>query len=356
MRNITILYLLILSSVFAFAAKPNMPEWMDAINREVAYPEEQFYTGFVSVSPENGENKEATYDRAQINARVAAVSSIQVTVEQTVQRYMQNVQAHGDASTIDIMKSYANSRIGIKDIPGLKVETWENPKTGDISAFAWVKKTDLSNRLMRRIAVKVGKIESEFSNIKLLIEKGDKVEAKNSLPAILPLFEDVENDQRLMLSIDPSVQDEDLSIEDVNHLKEQYRALSADLKNGINIYLKCEANLFGTNYPTLKSEIQGKLSSMGCSFVDSSENADWAVYVSAPAREYNASNFGDVTTYFTYVDANIIVEKVATGQRIFEDQISEKGRHTHNYEQAARDAYKHISPRISAIIKEQIQQ
>ena len=234
MRNITILYLLILSSVFAFAAKPNMPEWMDAINREVAYPEEQFYTGFVSVSPENGENKEATYDRAQINARVAAVSSIQVTVEQTVQRYMQNVQAHGDASTIDIMKSYANSRIGIKDIPGLKVETWENPKTGDISAFAWVKKTDLSNRLMRRIAVKVGKIESEFSNIKLLIEKGDKVEAKNSLPAILPLFEDVENDQRLMLSIDPSVQDEDLSIDDVNHLKEQLaRAKSkiAELNN-----------------------------------------------------------------------------------------------------------------------------
>ena len=139
-------------------------------------------------------------------------------------------------------------------------------------------------------------------------------------------------------------------------LKERYRALAADLKNGINICLICNAYIFGTNYSALKGEIQGELSKMGCNFVTAAAQPDWTIYVTAKAREYNKNDFGGVCTYFVYVDANIIVEKTTTGQRIYENQISEKGGHTYNYEQAARQAYKDISPRISKIIKEQIQQ
>ena len=95
---------------------------------------------------------------------------------------------------------------------------------------------------------------------------------------------------------------------------------------------------------------------MGCNFVANAAQSDWAIYVTAPSREYNKSTYGNVTNYFVYVDANIIVDKTPTGQRIFEDQISEKGGHTHNFEQAACDAYKQISPKISKIIKEQIQE
>lgn len=95
---------------------------------------------------------------------------------------------------------------------------------------------------------------------------------------------------------------------------------------------------------------------MGCNFVTAASNPDWTIYVTAKAREYNKNEYGGVSTYFVYVDANIIVEKTTTDQRIYENQISEKGGHTHNFEQAARQAYKDISPRISKIIKEQIQQ
>jgi hypothetical protein len=56
------------------------------------------------------------------------------------------------------------------------------------------------------------------------------------------------------------------------------------------------------------------------------------------------------------VDASISIDKTVAGKRVYEDEISVKGSHTHNYEQAARQAYKDISPKISKIIKEQIQQ
>ena len=114
--------------------------------------------------------------------------------------------------------------------------------------------------------------------------------------------------------------------------------------------------MFGQTYNALKGEIQGALSPMGCTFVRSGSEADWVITIAATAREYNKSDFGGVSSYFAYVDAKISIEKGATGQRIYEDAISEKGGHTHNYEQAARQAYKDISPKISKIIKEQIQQ
>ena len=73
-------------------------------------------------------------------------------------------------------------------------------------------------------------------------------------------------------------------------------------------------------------------------------------------RELNKTDFGSMSTYFVYVDANIAVEKTATGQRIYENEISEKGGHVQSFEKASREAYKTISPRISEIINEQIKQ
>lgn len=54
-------------------------------------------------------------------------------------------------------------------------------------------------------------------------------------------------------------------------------------------------------------------------------------------------DFGSSVNYFSYVDAEIAVEKVVTNQRIYEDMLTEKGGHTHNFTEAARDAYKKIT-------------
>lgn len=348
--------LLILLSALSLMAVAQQPDWVNPVLREELYPADTYYTGFASATISGNENKETVHDRVRQNARVEAVASIQVTVEHTIERYIQNIQANEDVSTKDIMTSKAAMRTGTKDIPGLKVELWENPKTREVYAFAWVKTANLYRQLMRRIVANNTKAEVEMESIEEMAERGDKMQAKNNLPKIQALIDDIENDQRIMLSIDANVTDEDMSVEETNRLKKRYHALIADLKNGINIYLICNAYMFGQSYTALKGEIQGALSPMGCTFVRSGSEADWVITVTATTREYNKSDFGSVSTYFAYVDAKISIEKGATGQRVYEDAISEKGGHTHNYEQAARTAYKDISPKISKIIKEQIQQ
>lgn len=72
----------------------------------------------------------------------------------------------------------------------------------------------------------------------------------------------------------------------------------------------------------------------------SEASADWAITIKASSRQYNTMDFGSSVNYFSYVDAEIAVEKVVTNQRIYEDMLTEKGGHTHNFTEAARDAYK----------------
>ena len=332
------------------------PDWMDALKREELYPASKYYTGFATTTLQKGEEKTTVYDRVKQSARVDAISSIQVSVEQTVERYMQNTQSGNSISTTDIMTSYAKSHSCIKDVPGLKVEVWENPKTGEMSAFAYVNIADLSRRLMRRILTNAGKAETELQAVEDLVERGDKSQARDKLLALQSIFDNIEGDQRVLLSIDSNISDEDLAVEEVNTLNKKHQTLTADLKNGIAIYFDCKADMFGKNYNTLLKEIQSAISPIGCMFVDSPEASDWAIYVDASAREYHVDQFGDVTSFTSYVDATLSVDKTTVGKRIYENEISIKGSHTHNYEQAARDAYKKLSSQISDIIKEQIRQ
>ena len=162
--------------------------------------------------------------------------------------------------------------------------------------------------------------------------------------------------QKLLATVDENADEESLQLQETRTLQRRLIELIAQLKNGINIYLACTANMFGTDYSDLAATIQGNLSPIGCTFVSSAAESDWAITVTAPARQYNKVDYGSVSTYFAYVDATVIITKTATGQCIHKSVITEKGGHTHNYEQAARDAYRSIAPKISALIKEKIQE
>ncbi|MBQ4507619.1 MAG: hypothetical protein II970_01810 [Paludibacteraceae bacterium] len=338
------------------AAKPEIPDWVNPVLRTELYPAGTYYTGFSSLKPEKNEDKDKVYERVRQNARIEAVASIQVTVEQSIDRFIQNTQSRSDVSTRDIMTTRSNTQTGIKDIPGLKVELWENIKTGEVYAFAWVKKANLYKQLIRRTAVNLAKIENAIQNAEALAGRGEKGQAKSQLADMTTLFEDIENDQRVMLSIDASTTDEDLSLQETSLLKERFLSLSADLKNSIAVYIDCKAQLFEREYTPLESMLKGNLQKSDLSFTDSADGADWVVKVQAEAREYRKSDFGGVSSYFVYVDADVAIDKTASGKRVYQNMISEKGGHTVGFVQAAEEAYRQIAPLISEAIKKQIEQ
>ena len=349
----------LLFHMFVFAAKPEKPTWMDPLLRERAYPQSLFYTGFASAQAEKDESLSDLMDKVCNNARVEAVASVQVSVEQTVQRIVQNSSVSSDGyqsvKMNDFMKSAATTHTRIKDIPGLKTETWQDEKTKVVYAFAWIKTTDLKNKLLRRIGVSIGKAEAAILDIEMLIQQGEKHDARERLPQIVSMLEDIEGDQKVLLAVDEELNDEDLAIEEVHQLKQRHNILESQLKNGIFICLQCTAtDLNQATYKALAGDIKGDLSKLGVSFTDNPEEADWLAVVKAEPRKYNAVTYGQITTYVVYVDAEVSMTNTAKRQTVLEDNLSEKGVHTLAYDKAADDAYKHIAPRISALLSAQI--
>ena len=214
----------------------------------------------------------------------------------------------------------------------------------------------LARQLTRSIPMELGKIEGIMPQINILIKKGEKVQARTLVEEALQQIAKIEADQKTLALLDETADDETLMIAEVAEAKRYLIDKANKLRNAIGIYITCDAKLFDADYPVFLKELQGELSQLGVSFVDSVEQADWKINLNANAREYNKVDFGGAANYFVYVDVQLAIDKLANGKRIYEDAISEKGGHTHNYDQAAREAYKHLIPRVSSIIKEQIAQ
>lgn len=351
--------LIILLSALSLSIMAQQPNWYDANQRAVSYPKGSYFSGIAYGEVRPNESAGAAMERLKVAARTEAVSTISVQVKNETELHTHDESFQSiDAWSETIRETYDSKTKTIVnlEIPGLQVEAWKNPSSNEVVAFAYIKKSTLARQMDKQVTAGLTRIETILENTEQLIAQGQKLEARENIKKAFPHFQEVEQAQRILIVADPMSDAESLQLAETKNLQNRLIRIIAELKNGINIYLSCTADMFGTNYFALKSEIQGELSKLGCTFVKDAKQSDWAIYVTAPARQYNKFTTGNESLYSCYVDANVVIEKTATGQRIYEDVISERGGHTHNYEQAAREAYKKISPKISKIIKEQIQQ
>lgn len=212
----------------------------------------------------------------------------------------------------------------------------------------------LIKQLSRTIPLELGKVEGTLPQINILIKKGEKVQARAMVEDALQQISQIESNQKILMQIDETADDESLMIEQVQETKRFLVNKANQLKNAISIYISCEAKLFTREYAFLKNEIQGQLADFGCSYVENPEHADWVIYVSASAREYNKMELGNFATYFSYVDLQLSIDKTANGKRVYQNSFSAKGGNNFSFERAAQEAYKELSPQISTIIKEYI--
>ena len=341
----------------AFAQMP--PSWYDHDLRRLDYPDSEYFTGYAESTPMSGERVEVATQRLKDAARVEAVSTIRIHVKNLTKSNFYNESFEsldGWSETIkETFRSSTTTSVDMK-IPGLQIEAWRNPQTGTISAFAYVKKSTLIRQLEKQITVALTKVEMSLDQIDQLIATGQKLQARSAAENALPLFAEVDEAQKLLVAVDADATEETLMLPETRTLQQRLMAMVAQLKNALTICIQCDASIFGTNYPTLSSTLQGHLSKLGCNFVSDPTTADWVIEIKSQAREYNVMTMGNVTTYFVYVDANVAVTKTATGQRVYENMFTEKGGHTHNYNQAARDAYKYVTPKICQVVEEQVKQ
>lgn len=335
------------------------PDWTNAASRKMHYPSDSYYTGYVEGKLQNGESLENAISRLKDAARVELASTIRTSVEQTLDsRTQSDMQQSGSFFDEQIRETFVSeTRItsSIKDIPGLKIEAYNNSKTNEICAFAYVKRSTLINHLVKRIALLSGKAENDLEQAQEMASNAQKSQARSVIERGLHNLIQVEEAQNLLVAVDETVDEETLQIEQTRTLYRQLAALREQLRNALAVFLQCEARLFGSDYIALKGAIEGALSEAEVSFVNDPEETDWAVYIHAQAQEHAKKDFGNMSNYAAFVEVHMDIDSKSNGKRVYSSGLtSDIANHTRGFEPAAREAYRNITPKIIEILKKQI--
>lgn len=240
------------------------------------------------------------------------------------------------------------------DMQLAETRTQFDPASEKLYVIAYISKEDACNYYKNDVQMRISNLNNALSIADNYIRTGFKAKAKTELENALQQFDGAGKSFFWLNVFGMPEYQLNQYLDQVNHLEQTMKAKLAELEHGVTYCVVCNAKNFGKSYPKLQNELKGELSKMGCNFVDRPESADYVIRVEASSREYNQMNMAGGSAYFSYVDATVAIDKNATGQRIFEDEISVKGSHTLSFEEAGRDGYKKVSKDISNLLKENI--
>ncbi len=284
-------------------------------------------------------------------ARTNLAKQIKVSVQDVAQ--LNKVSADGRTAI-----NYASSTTFSTDVDMKLVETKTlyNPASREGYAIAYIDRDAARNYYKNELALVYNKISNAVVLADNFVSAGFKSKAHTELEASLKHFGSVDESLFWMNIFGASQSELTGWQQRFNAAEQDIKRKLADLKHATVIYLSCRADIFGKPYPTLQNELKGILAADGCSFSGSPKNADWAIVITCTAKEYSNVKVGNTNSYFSYVNAQISIDKVLTSQRIYEDEISVKGGHTFGYPEAAKAGYKKAKQQIGEIIKENIAQ
>ena len=296
------------------------PFWCNDTWRATNYPREQYVQGFLIGTIQAGESIEQTYQRLKEQAQAEALQNISAT---------QNM---------------------IKDIPTLSVESWHNPQTNEVFAFAWVKKEDLTRTLKKQIISRVTRAEMAIEEAEGLLAEDEKGAARKTIAKAIEYLQQVEEQQKVVQNVDVTTNMEDIAFAESNALKQRATTLHQQLKHGVSVYIGGEITIFDKSYPTFIQQIKQEISPMGCTFSINEVEADWVIRLQGTTQEYNTMQNSSYSAFV--VMADVAIEIAKKGQIIYSGNVSKKGVHTNNTELAAKEAYSEASKAIAAQINE----
>lgn len=303
-----------------------------------------------------GESIEQTLQRIKEKAQAEAVQNITTNVEYTASSLVQSDQHSGTMGfsemTRELFSTSTTIHSSLQDIPNLSVESWHNPKTNEVFAFAWVKKTDLVRTLKKQIISHITRAEMAVEDAEGLLAEGEKGVARKTITKAIEHLQQVEEQQKVVQSVDSNTEMEDIAFAESNALKQRATTLYQQLKHGVAVYIGGEITIFDKSYPTFINQIKQQISGIGCTFTTNEAEADWVIRLQGTTREYNTLQTGAYTAYFVMSEVILQIVKGNTQSVIYEGSFSEKGSHTLNREEAGCAAYAEVYQQVADKIKE----
>ncbi len=336
-------------------AAQTAPTWLDLDARTMLYPSDSYYTGYSEVAVNQDMSREAATNRAKQKAVGELSDRVRVMVN--TKRTATDV-SYGGTEIDEQIYSKLSSLVQTAsqtEVVGSNVQTYYDPTTRIVSAFAFVSRDYMKMYYQNQIVLHLSKVEGALTIASELAANGFKQRAYKHCLSVSDAFATIAYAQDVLTAIDPQASEETLQHLRSERLRNNLVQVITDLETSTYVYIECEEMVNGQSVVHIADRLPGLLTEQGCGcvFTDSPDGADYVIKVSARLeRCEDAPN----NIVFCYATATLSVLNTHT-QKLQKPKIAQaKGGWTNgNYANATEEAFgdltKQIANQIVPIIK-----
>ncbi len=337
--NVLILMGIVTSAV---AQKECPEEWQ-------AYTTDKYFS---SLQP--GENEEIKPEDdflsgLEKNAVNRLLKSVKVAVHNFVA--LQTLRIDEDAVVSYIEENGYDSNVGSKII---EKKRFYNNYTHHGCAIAYIEKEAASKLYCDDIASSHKLFSEALAKAKTSIAEGNNDNARLILESILPRLKRASSELILLRVFN-------CNQETIDALREKHMECIVELKDcfktigpKIMVAVDYSAEVFSQPYWNMQESIKDWLGTRGYGYTTDKANATYVLVVRSTARKYNTMSNGTQTTYYSYVDANITLQKKSEEKPVYDNKLSIKGSFLKSYDEAAYAAYRDLENKLLKILEDNI--
>jgi len=340
MRKFITIILLITISIALFGQDPL---WIDANYRNQNYPAHTYFTGFAALPGDMLPNTpiEDIIQQIKAKAQTDLSEQIRLKISSVWQNETELINTNGRIYGREHSSSFSITETDA-EVTGIKTETYQDPKTKHIYAFAYLNRHELTGYHKSNLTFHISQIESLLQTAQSLETHNEKGKARKQGEAARLLFVKVRNSQEMLIAIDVNISTNDLQQTKTETLYEQLTQMQARLAQAIYVYVETEERNFSKPTTILGNQLKSALAKMGCSFVDDATDADFHIEIEAATRHYT-TDYGFVTCY---ADVQITLTDNHKKKTVFQDEFSQKGV-ANTQENAGRKALEDAAPNVT---------
>ncbi len=282
-----------------------------------------------------------------------AVNHLLKSVKVAVHNYvaLQTLRIDEDAVVSYLEENGYNSNVGLKII---EKKRFYNNYTHHGCVIAYIEKETASKLYCDDISSSQKTITEALSKAKDFIAAGKNDSARFALESIVPKLKS-NSSELILLKVFGCNQ------ETIDALREKHMQCIVNLKEcfrtigpKIMVAVDYSADVFGTPYWDMQESIKDWLATRGFGYTTEKAKADYVLVIRSSSRKYNTMSNGTQTTYYSYVDANVSIQKKNVDKPVYDNKLSIKGSFLKSYNEAAYVAYRDLENKLLKILEDNI--
>ena len=342
-RLIIVNLLVLLGLAFAANAQKECPEeWQ-------AYTTDKYFSSLQPGENEDIKPEDDFLNGLETTAVNRLLKSVKVAVHNLVALQTLNVNEDAVVKYLEEVGYMANIKPAV-----IEKKRFYNNYTHHGCAIAYIEKATASKFYCEAIGKAQTRVTDSLAVAKKHLEAGRNDKARLALDAVVP---DLTNNTNalFLLKVFGCEQEtidnlREKQVEVLNEVKEMYNKIGPKLMVAVDY----GADVFGQPYWTMQESIKDWLATRGIGYSTDKASADYVLVIRSSSRKYNTMSNGTQTTYYSYVDANVTLQKKSEAKPVYDNKLSVKGSFLKSYDEAAYAAYKDVENKVLKILEDNI--